>query len=421
MGTQIVIGAQWGDEGKGKIVDERAAEADLVVRYQGGSNAGHTVVVDGTKYVLHLIPSGVLQSNTVCLIGPGMVVNLRELLEEIEELEKLGIDHRQRLKIARRAHVLFPFHQAADRAKEQRRGSARIGTTGKGIGPAYVDRVSRTGLRICDLDDRLRLEDHCLARLEAFGLESGARAQDSAKQIAAEYYDYYQQLKGLLVYSPEFLQTAEKQGKQILFEGAQGAMLDLDFGTYPFVTSSHPTVGGAGIGSGFPAAKIQTVTGIVKAYTTRVGEGPFPAELVGETGDLLRKQGGEYGATTGRARRCGWLDIPQLNFSVMLNGFTELVLTKLDVLSGHSEIGVVTGYLSGGEPLAAYPATVGELEAVDVELETVPGWDADISDCSQFDQLPRAAQDYVRFIEKKVGVPISCISVGPGRKQLIKL
>lgn len=417
--VQAVIGSQWGDEGKGKIVDRFAGEADLVVRYQGGNNAGHTVVVEGEKYVLHLIPSGILHEGTLSVIGPGLVVNLRELIAEIDELEEVGLPVQERLRIARRAQVLFPFHQYLDSRSEAERGEDKIGTTGKGIGPAYVDKVRRSGLRLCDLDDQEDLVKHCSTRIQQIKDRFGDYEGQSAEQLAAEYFEYYERLEDLLVAVPELLDESYEAGRQILFEGAQGSLLDVDFGTYPYVTSSNPTVGGIVTGAAFPGHQLEEVVGIVKAYTTRVGEGPFPAELTGEQGEWLREKGGEFGATTGRPRRCGWLDLPLLNYTCTVNGFTSLALTKLDVLSGLEEIEVVVDYELDGTALDSFPASSHNLDEVQTVTKSLPGWSEDITDCRKYDELPRAARDYVEFAETELDVPADYISIGPGREELI--
>lgn len=419
--TAAVIGSQWGDEGKGKIVDRFANQADHVVRYQGGNNAGHTVVVEGTKYVLHLVPSGILHEGSKSYIGPGLVVNLRELIDEIEKLEKAGIPVEERLRISRRAQVLFPFHRYLDSRKEEKRGEGKIGTTGKGIGPAYVDKVSRQGLRMCDLEDPDAVYDHCEGVVS--GMDEGWDEFEGTggEQIAEEYLDYYRQLEELLVDVPGRLDTAYRSGDTILFEGAQGSLLDIDFGTYPYVTSSNPTVGGVVTGSGFPGHKLRQVVGVVKAYTTRVGGGPFPTELEGDTGEWLRDKGGEFGATTGRPRRCGWLDLKMLNYTCRINGFTDLVLSKLDILSGLDRLKVAMDYREGATErrLPDFPPQSERLSAVAPVYEELEGWEEDISDCKNYKELPVAARSYIDFIEDNLDVDVSYISVGPGREELI--
>jgi adenylosuccinate synthase len=419
--TAAIIGAQWGDEGKGKIVDRFARQADWVVRYQGGSNAGHTVVVEDEKYVLHLIPSGILHENTLSLVGPGVVVNLRDLFEEIEMLKKNDKSVLERLRVAGRAHVLFPFHRYIDARSEDRRGEDKIGTTGKGIGPAYLDKVRRRGLRICDLADHDKIYSHCEKIFSELDEGWAEFEKSSVEELASEYSDYYQQLKDIVVDAPAELDAAFRRGEKILFEGAQGSLLDIDFGTYPYVTSSNPTVGGVVTGSGFPGHRLETVLGIAKAYTTRVGEGPFPAELTGEMGQWLQDKGGEFGATTGRPRRCGWLDLKILRYTARVNGFTDLVLTKLDVLSGQEKIKVAVDYRGpSGQPINGFPARSEQLAEVEPVYEELEGWAEDITDCSNFSELPAAARDYVKYIEENLQVPVSYLSVGPGRRQFIE-
>ncbi len=411
-----VIGAQWGDEGKGKMVDRYARRADWVVRYQGGNNAGHTVVVEGEKFVLHLIPSGILHEGTRCLIGPGMVVNLRELQDEIATLREANVPVEERLRIAPRAHVLFPFHQFRDAEKESERGEEKIGTTKKGIGPAYEDKVRRSGLRMVDLHDPDRVESRVRRRLEE--LSPGWEDFDGStpEELTEEYRGYFEQLKPLLRPAPETLAEARANDRNILFEGAQGTHLDIDFGSYPYVTSSNPTVGGVVTGSGFPGHYLESVVGIAKAYTTRVGKGPFPAELTGETGERLREEGGEFGATTGRPRRCGWLDLPLLKLSCRVNGFTEIVLTKLDVLSGFSTVNMAVEY-DGRDRFPARNEELGRVTPVYREFE---GWEEDITGARNWDDLPSGAQQYVEFVERELEVPIRTISVGPGREQAVE-
>ncbi|MGM0380829.1 MAG: adenylosuccinate synthase [bacterium] len=419
--TAAVIGSQWGDEGKGKIVDRFANQADHVVRYQGGNNAGHTVVVDGEKYVLHLIPSGILHEGATSYIGPGLVVNLRELMDEIAKLEKVGVPVEDRLRISRRAHVLFPFHRYLDSRKEEKRGEGKIGTTGKGIGPAYVDKTSRQGLRMCDLADADAVYKHCEQVVSGLGEGWENFEGTGGEEIANEYLEYYRQLEELLVDVPGRLDTAGRSGETILFEGAQGSLLDIDFGTYPYVTSSNPTVGGVVTGSGFPGHKLQQVVGVTKAYTTRVGGGPFPTELNDETGEWLQDKGGEFGATTGRPRRCGWLDLKMLTYTCRINGFTDLVLSKLDILSGLEEIKVAVDYreASSERRLPDFPARSEQLGEVEPVYKNLEGWNKDISACRSFSELPGPARDYVEFIENNLRVDVSYVSVGPGRKELI--
>lgn len=414
-----MIGSQWGDEGKGKIVDRLAGQSDWVVRYQGGNNAGHTVVVDGEKYVLHLIPSGILHEGARSVIGPGLVVNLRELMDEIEMLREGGIEPSDRLFIARRAHVLFPFHQYLDARSESKRGEEKIGTTKKGIGPAYVDKVRRSGLRICDLDNPDQVRTHCRQIVESLGDDWNDFEGASGDELADEYLEYYEVLRNWVVDVPSLLDNAYNNDEKILFEGAQGSLLDIDFGTYPYVTSSNPTVGGVVTGSGFPGHRLKQVVGLAKAYTTRVGKGPFPTELMGETGEWLQERGGEFGATTGRPRRCGWLDLKMLEYTSRINGFTDLVLSKLDVLSGLDPLKVAVDYELDGSTVEHYPADTGSLAEVEPVYREFSGWEENISDCREFGELPAPARKYVEFIEETLSVPATYLSIGPERGELI--
>lgn len=419
--TSAIIGAQWGDEGKGKLADRFARDSDWVVRYQGGNNAGHTVIVDGEKFVLHLIPSGILHADTTCLIGSGMVVNLRELMDEIDQLEDAGINVMDRLRLSCRAHVLFPYHQFLDAKSEAERGDDKIGTTQKGIGPAYEDKVKREGLRLVDFQSADAVVDHCRRKVGELpeGWEKYESTSPDPEELAQEYLEYYEELKPLLVDGPAVLEQAYNSGESVLFEGAQGTLLDIDFGSYPYVTSSNSSVGGIVTGAGFPGHHIDSVVGVAKAYLTRVGKGPFPAELEGEMGEWLREQGGEYGATTGRPRRCGWLDLPLLNYSSRVNGFTNLALTKLDVLSGLDEIKVIVDHEEQGDGPQDVVVHSSRLEDVEPVYETLPGWDEYIRDCRRWSDLPENARRYVTFVEDYVDVPVTYISIGPEREELI--
>ncbi len=421
MNEQVValVGAQWGDEGKGKLVDRFAPRSDWVVRFQGGNNAGHTVVVDGEEYVLHLVPSGILHEGVSSLVGSGMVVNLRELIEEVRALEERGVPVRERLRLAGRAQVLFPFHPYLDSRAESRRGEDKIGTTQKGIGPAYGDKVLRQGLRLVDLEDPEMVREHCRRRVDQLDEGWDDFEGSSGEAIAEEYLEIFETIRPMVVDGPRTLSRARERGETILLEGAQGTLLDVDFGTYPFVTSSNSSVGGAAIGTGLPPHHLDEVIGIAKAYTTRVGKGPFPLELTGEAGEWLRERGGEFGATTGRPRRCGWLDLELLDYAARVNGFTALGLTKLDVLSGLEEIKVGVGYEFPREGRGEPAARVSRLGRVEPVYETLPGWDEDITDRRQWDRLPGEAREYVRFIESRLDTPIRYVSVGPDREQLI--
>ncbi|MEZ4785357.1 MAG: adenylosuccinate synthase [Candidatus Kapaibacterium sp.] len=419
MSVRVVIGAQWGDEGKGKVVDMFAEEADVVARYQGGANAGHTIVVGDRKYVLHLIPSGILHDNTVCVIGNGVVIDPAALMEEIELLKSFGVSIEGRLKISHKAHLIMPYHKLLDQLTEREQ---KIGTTGRGIGPSYIDKYNRSGIRIVDLLDRVRLEEQ---------LREGIRQKNDwfrkvydapeldVEKIVAEYLDFDQQMDDYITDTTSFINEAWRSGKTILAEGAQGALLDIDHGTYPFVTSSSPTSGGACTGLGLPPTAITKVTGIVKAYCTRVGAGPFPTELEDETGEKLRALGAEFGATTGRPRRCGWLDLFALRYSAMINGIDEIVLTKLDVLNDFEEIKVCTGYNVNGEPVKYFPSDCGTLEKVEPIYETLPGWNCELRSGESFDDLPSETRNYIRKIEEEVGAPVRYLGIGPGRDEII--
>lgn len=417
MSVSIIVGAQWGDEGKGKIVDMLSEEADIVARYQGGANAGHTIVFDGKKYVLHLIPSGILHPDTTCVIGNGVVIDPVALMEEIHMLESMGISVEGRLHISHKAHLIMPYHKLMDAAREKQAGS--IGTTGRGIGPAYYDKALRTGIRIVDLLDRESLREKIRHNLEEKNqlLQAlyGAAPIDVDAMID-EYVEFDTRIDPYITDTTLLLNTALKEGKRVLAEGAQGALLDLDHGTYPFVTSSNPTSGGACTGLGIPPTAISSVMGVVKAYSTRVGNGPFPTELNDETGELLRTEGHEFGATTGRKRRCGWLDIPALRYSVMINGISEIALTKLDVLGVLDEIRVCTGYVVDGKSVKSFPADVATLSRVECTYETYPGWKCSLDGIRSFADLPPAAQHYVTEIERLLDTPVRWVSTSPARE-----
>ena len=417
MSVSIIVGAQWGDEGKGKIVDMLSEEADIVARYQGGANAGHTIVFDGKKYVLHLIPSGILHPTTICVIGNGVVIDPVALMEEIQMLESMGISVEGRLHISHKAHLIMPYHKLMDAAREKQAGS--IGTTGRGIGPAYYDKALRTGIRIVDLLDRETLREKIRHNLEEKNqlLQAlyGAEPIDVDAMID-EYVEFDTRIDPYITDTTLLLNTALKEGKRVLAEGAQGALLDLDHGTYPFVTSSNPTSGGACTGLGIPPTSIKSVMGVVKAYSTRVGNGPFPTELHDDIGELLRTEGHEFGATTGRKRRCGWLDIPALSYSIMINGISEIALTKLDVLGVLDEIKVCTGYLVDGKAVKSFPADVSTLSRVECIYETFPGWKCSLDGIRSFGELPPAAQRYIQEIERLLETPVRWVSTSPARE-----
>lgn len=416
MRVSVLVGSQWGDEGKGKIVDLFSEQFDIVARYQGGANAGHTVEIGDKKYVLHLIPSGILREGVTCVIGNGVVIDPVALLEEIAFLESHGITVKGRLFISHNAHLIMPYHKLLDSISES--GARKIGTTGRGIGPCYIDKFARKGIKIIDLlspevlKEKIRLnldEKNALLR-QVYHVE-----ELDEETIIRQYLEFDKQIDIYVKDVPAFLNAAIAEGKSILLEGAQGALLDVDHGTYPYVTSSHPTSGGACTGTGIPPNKITDVIGIVKAYTTRVGEGPFPTELLDDTGELLRKEGNEFGATTGRPRRCGWFDAFLVRYSALINGINTVALTKLDVLSCLDEIKVCTGYEYEGKSLKSFPTDYQRLRGVTPLYDTLPGWKSDISSCTSFEALPENAKAYIRYIAKAAGIKITTISVGPRR------
>jgi adenylosuccinate synthase len=418
----VVVGTQWGDEGKGKIVDCLAEVADIVVRFQGGNNAGHTMVVDGEQFISHLIPSGILQKK-ICIIGNGMVVDLSVLVEELDNLISKGIDvGPDMLKISEKAHIIMPYHQQIDLGREKMKGEKKIGTTGRGIGPCYEDKATRRGIRFADLIDFEVFKEKVNTVIEEknFYLKHYLSADTlDPNDIIDSYKGFSERLAPHVANISIVIDRAIKSGKQVLFEGAQGTHLDIDHGTYPYVTSSNTVSGNACCGSGIGPKEITGVIGIVKAYTTRVGMGPFPTELFDETGDSIQKKGAEFGATTGRRRRCGWLDIVLLRNSVRLNGLTSLVITKLDVLDGLQSLEICTGYEYQGEILHDFPASLKVLEDCKPVYETVPGWSEDISGARTVNDLPQHARDYIKRIEELTETPVHIISVGPGREETI--
>lgn len=420
-GNKVVLGLQWGDEGKGKVIDVLASQVDGVVRCQGGANAGHTVVVDGHKTVLHLLPSGALHENATCIIGNGVVVDPLALRDELADLGEAGQLLAQRMLVSDRAHLVLPVHKALDAAYEAAKGDGKVGTTLRGIGPCYADKVARIGVRCADLRDAAGFEqvvrEHTVAanRQLAFLGAPTVNVEDMLAQIRPAC----DLLRPMVADTVAWLHAAARADKSLLFEGAQGVMLDIDFGTYPFVTSSNTGVGGVITGSGLSHKHLGEVIGIVKAYTTRVGSGPFPAELDDARGEALRQRGGEFGATTGRPRRCGWLDLVVVNHACALNGVDTIALTKLDVLSGEREIPVITGYQCDGNDLPGMPADCQDLARVTLKTTVLPGWQECLDSCRQFSDLPVAAQDYVRFIEAQTGVRVGYIGVGPGREATI--
>jgi adenylosuccinate synthase len=423
MPNVVCVGAQWGDEGKGKVVDHLSPRADLVVRFQGGPNAGHTLVVDGTRTILHLIPSGILVPRTLNVIGPGVVVDPATLLEEIAGLRASGVAvSRERLRISDRAHVILPVHRALDEAREETSGRA-IGTTGRGIGPVYESRVARTGVRVCDLLEPQHLAERLEAALRerSFLLEKlyGWPAPD-LKELSAQCIAWGEQLAPYVDDVGVLIDRSLREGRSVLFEGAQGTLLDVDHGTYPYVTSSTTLAGGACAGAGIGPTRIDYVLGITKAYTTRVGGGPFPTEDLGPAGEHLSSVGAEFGATTGRRRRCGWLDLVVLRHAVRVNGITGLALLKLDVLTGLDEVRVCTGYLFEGKELLEFPASVKVLERCVPIYRSFPGWSESIHRARRLEDLPRAAREYVEWIEAAVGVRADIVGVGPERDATIE-
>jgi adenylosuccinate synthase len=413
-----VLGAQWGDEGKGKIVDLMTPSFAIVARYQGGHNAGHTVYVDGKKFVLHLIPSGILHDGVLCVIGNGVVVDPQALFKEIEELARLGIEVGDRLLISEKAHLILPYHRELDVLSEARRGERRIGTTSRGIGPAYEDKIGRRGIRVCDLVDTQALADEVRENVSA--------RNRMIKDSTLDWKPVYDQL---LAFGDRMrrwtgdvslaLDEATRAGRRILIEGAQGAMLDIDHGTYPYVTSSNATIGGACTGLGIPPKAIHGVLGVAKAYTTRVGEGPLPTELHGEIGNRLRESGQEYGASTGRPRRCGWYDAVAVRYAVRINGIDALALTKLDVLDGLDTIEICTGYRVGDRVLTEFPSDPHAVNDASPVYESWPGWSAPTKGVKTYAQLPEGARRYVARLEEVSGVPVGIISTGSDRLDTI--
>ena len=425
MANVIIVGTQWGDEGKGKVVDLLSQQADFIVRFQGGNNAGHTLVVNGKKHIFHLIPSGILHQDKKCMIGNGVVLDPGVLIQEMDHLEEAGLHVTpDNLLISLCTHVIMPYHRALDLARENRKGRTAIGTTGRGIGPCYEDKVGRGGIRVHDLLDSAVFSEKLARNLEEknFLLRNFFDHEPlDPSAIMDEYLAYGERLRPFAGNVSLQLQKADAQGRNILFEGAQGTQLDIDHGTYPFVTSSNTVAGNACCGAGIGPTRIDSVLGVVKAYTTRVGGGPFPSELLGETGDHIRKVGGEFGATTGRPRRCGWLDMVVVNSAVRLNGLGGLVITKLDVLTGIPVLKIGVSYNCRGSRLDIVPAELAALEACEPVLEELPGWDEDIEKVRTWADLPKNAKKYLEAIEQISGVPIRIISIGPSRDATIIL
>jgi adenylosuccinate synthase len=422
MSVSVVVGTQWGDEGKGKIVDILSADVDYVVRYQGGANAGHTINLMGEQYILHLIPSGILHPQTICMIGNGVVIDPKALLTEMSFLEEKKIQVKDRLFISDRAHLIFQYHKTMDNLRESNVNEQKIGTTGRGIGPAYADKVNRCGIRITDILDENIFVKKLRARILTINKSIEKIYQQSpldADELIEENLELVSKIKPMITDVSVLLSQAINDGKQILLEGAQGTLLDVDHGTYPFVTSSNPVSAGACVGAGIGPTKINNIIGVIKAYTTRVGEGPFPTELKGEEGDQIREMGKEYGATTGRPRRCGWFDLVIARYSARINGLTNFVVTKLDVLDSLKTIKVCVGYKFRDQVFKEFPARLDILEDCEPIYEEFPGWQQETSDIKDYADLPEAARSYIEFIESQVGVPVKMISVGPMRKRTI--
>lgn len=421
MATAMVIGAQWGDEGKGKIVDYLAAKADVVVRSQGGNNAGHTVVTGGKAYPLRLMPSGIMYPGTICIVGTGVVIDPKSFLEEMEKLEAQGINAKH-LQISTRAQVVFPYHIRLDEVEEMRKGSRKLGTTKNGIGPCYADKINRIGIRMCDLMDKevfaeklkYNVEQKNMLLEKLYDMEGF-----DYEQMLIDYLGYAERLRPYVKDTNYTVQTLVREGKNVLFEGAQASMLDCDNGTYPFVTSSHPTAGGACIGAGIGPHMMQNIFGVVKAYSTRVGEGPFPTEQMNEIGDRIRDIAHEFGTVTGRPRRVGWLDARAVRYAAALNSFDYLAITRLDILDELEEIKVCVGYEYERKPVKEYPADLKFLSKVTPVYKTYKGWKEKISAIRDYDRLPVLCKEYLADISKEIGVPIGIVSVGPSREETI--
>ncbi|HWR38188.1 MAG TPA: adenylosuccinate synthase [Patescibacteria group bacterium] len=423
MSAVVVIGTQWGDEGKGKIVDYLAEKADVVVRYQGGNNAGHTVVVDGTEFKLNLLPSGILYPGKMCVVGNGVVIDPRVILRELKGMKDRGIDT-SGLRISNRAHVIMPYHLKLDEVEEESRGDHKIGTTKRGIGPCYMDKNARCGIRMVDLLDAEEFSDKLERNLEAKNHLLKAVYDSEGfdfETLRDEYLKYAEELRPYVVDTSAALNDAVKAGKKVLFEGAQATQLDLDHGTYPYVTSSHPIAGGACIGAGIGPTRISKVIGVVKAYTSRVGEGPFPTELTDDIGNYIRETGKEYGTTTGRARRCGWLDAAVVRYAGYLSGIDYMAITRLDILDNLKTLKMCVGYKYKGQLLNEFPASLKVLGAVEPVYEEFAGWQTSTCGIRRYQDLPEQARRYVERLSEVSGIDIGIVSVGPGRDQTIIL
>lgn len=420
MTVDVILGLQWGDEGKGKIVDCLAGNYDVVARFQGGPNAGHTLKFDGKKFVLHTVPSGIFRENLINVIGNGVVIDPITLSKELAKLEEAEVDYLDRLLVSKKAHLILPTHRHIDAASENAKGKAKIGSTLKGIGPTYMDKTGRNGLRVGDiLLDNFQEKYNALKEKHQTLLNLYPPVDFDLEAEEAKWFKSIEQLRKLKHIDGEYyINQALQSGKRVLAEGAQGSMLDIDFGTYPFVTSSNTVTAGVCNGLGISPSKIGQVIGITKAYCTRVGSGPFPTELEDETGELLRKEGGEFGATTGRPRRCGWLDVPQLQYTIMLNGVTQLVVTKIDVLNQFDEIEIATKYEYNGQESTQLPYDLCNI-AVKPIYTAFKGWNSSLDNITDYEELPEAARQYIENLENELGAPISMISTGPERKKLI--
>ena len=425
MKTVAIVGSQWGDEGKGKVIDFLATQADVVIRAQGGNNAGHTIVVDGKKFALRLIPSGILNPNTINVIGNGIVSDPKGFFEELEMLQSNGIDTKN-IKISDRAHIIFPYHKELDGLAEEARGDNKIGTTKRGIGPCYMDKTERSGIRICDLMDKDVFAKKLKGQVEAKnklvkGVYDKKEDMFNFDEIYSEFMAYAEKLRPFVADTTVIVYDAIKAGKKVLFEGAQGTLLDLDLGTYPYVTSSHPTSGGFAVGAGIGPNMIKDVVGIVKAYTTRVGEGPFVTEQLNEIGDQIRIKGHEFGTVTGRSRRCGWLDIVILKTSVRVSGLTSLAVTKIDTLAGLEKVMMCVGYKFNDEIIDYFPASLEDLAKCEPIYEEFDGWDESVAEARSYEELHPNARKYLERIEELTDTRISIVSVGPRRDQTMRV
>jgi adenylosuccinate synthase len=422
MRNVIILGSQWGDEGKGKVVDLLSERFDIVARYQGGHNAGHTVFIGEKKFVLKLIPSGILRPGKLAVIGNGLVIDPAALLVEIDALESAGVPVASRLFIGNRAHVLFPAHRMMEKMSEDRPGRISIGTTSRGIGPCYEDKTARRGIRIADLLNTKAFRaqyDSVMQEKVVIAKALGIYSELDLPGIRDQYEAFAERIRPMVCDTAALLNGAIRDGKSVLFEGAQGTMLDIDHGTYPFVTSSSASAGGACTGTGVAPTRIGGVIGVSKAYITRVGGGPFPTEALDGVGDLIRKRGNEFGAVTGRPRRCGWFDAPLLRYTAEINGFDSMVVTKLDVLDEFDEIPVCVAYRRDGREISEMPSTIAEIETIEPVYESVPGWKTSTFGVDSYEQLPAKAKDYLAFLEGHMGVEVGCISTGPERNQTI--